>query len=203
MRPDFNHREAGYTILPGRFQPPHNDHVALVREVATTVPPPLYLGLIVHAPDLAADPDAHMGLDSEARQHNQPERNPFTFAERHAMWQYILARELADVPAPIILALPRPESAWSWITSVFPGQRTWIVPDCGEAFDDMKARFLSCKGDRVARVAQRPTTDGRQVRALLGDPARLATHVPPSVAACVAAFNRFLPAKEIPCRLVS
>ena len=181
-----------YTILPGRFQPPHNDHVALVRQLAATVSDPLYLGLITHAPLLVAGPEPDMPemehFDAEARRQNQPERTPFTFAQRAAMWRSIFVTEMDDLPAPQVIALPRPESAWPWIEAVFPGLRTWVVPDCGEPFDDMKARFFAARGDRVIRPRLPATTDGQVVRSVLGDPGRLAENVPICVATWVTAW---------------
>lgn len=157
-----------------------------MRHLAETASDPLYLGLITHAPLLVAGPDHDVPeielFDAEARRQNQPERTPFSFAQRAAMWRSVFVTEMADLPAPRVMALPRPESAWPWIEAVFPGLRTWVVPDCGEPFDDMKARFFAAKGDRVIRPRLPATTDGRVVRAVLGDPARLAENVAPCVA---------------------
>jgi nicotinamide mononucleotide adenylyltransferase len=178
-------------IFPGRFQPPHNDHVALVDgaldalNAPGTIGCPLYLGLIVHAPDVPAIPGA-TAIDRQARPHHEPARNPFSFAERRAMWRAVYANRTR---APIVIPLPRPEAGWPWIVAAFPGPRCWIVPDQGEALDDAKAAFFVARGDRVVRPALVPSTDGRRVRALLGDPARLRQHVPQPVADVIATLG--------------
>ncbi len=173
------------TILPGRFQPPHNDHVELVRRVAQIVSQPFYLGLIVHAPGVPPRPRTPRWFDQEARRQNLPERTPFTMAQRMSMWSAIFEHELDGIPRPAVIGLPRPEAAWEWITAMFPGPRTWVVPRCGEPFDDMKAAFFQRQGDQVIRPRLEPRTDGRVVRAALHDPDELRRHVPPSVAAWV------------------
>lgn len=168
-----------HLVLPGRLQPPHNDHLELICraiELATRTQP-VAVALLVAAPEHGPPRDA---FDEEARRHHEPARCPFSFWERKRMLEAAL--DPAHLARVDIVPLPRPEQAWEWVSAVFPGRRTWIVPDSGEAFDDEKARFFRSRGDAVHRVALPPTTDGRLVRALISarDP-RLAQHVPPAV----------------------
>jgi hypothetical protein len=47
---------------------------------------------------------------------------------------------------------------------MFPGQRTWVVPRAGEAWDDSKSLFFESMGDSVYRVDQQPSVDGYSIR---------------------------------------
>jgi nicotinamide mononucleotide adenylyltransferase len=173
-------------ILPGRHQPPHDDHVALIRSaLSRVVPSTLYVGLIVSPPPEGDPVDA---MEAEARRQNEPPRCPFTFDQRRrlveaAMFDCLLPEESALVR---VIPLPRPEVSWTLVEAMFPEERVWIVPDVGEAFDDMKATYFRAKGDRVIRLALRTRTDGRRVRALIeNDDPELSEHVPPGVARLV------------------
>jgi nicotinamide mononucleotide adenylyltransferase len=169
-------------VFPGRHQPPHRDHLAILRLVLGRLPS-FVLGLIVDVPGAPR----RTAFEREARRQNLPARCPFSFLERAAMIEAALtAGERRRIR---ILALPRPEAAWPLVEAMLPGPRTWIVPDAGEAFDDAKARFFRSKGDRVLRLPFRPTTDGRVVRSLLHSPRELRRHVPPAVAERIALWR--------------
>jgi nicotinamide mononucleotide adenylyltransferase len=169
-------------LLPGRHQPPHHDHLVVIRAALSRIAPEfLYLGLIVSPPATGADAGE---LEAEARRQNDPARTPFTFDQRRqlieaAMFECLLPEESARVR---IVPLPRPEAHWPLIETIFPEARTWIVPDAGERFDEMKTAFFRERGDRVLRIRFREQTNGRLVRSLIvrSDPA-LAEHVPRGV----------------------
>jgi hypothetical protein len=178
-------------IFPGRFQPPHRDHVAIAVRAAHELGRPYWLGIVVDAPAVRAFDGGEDGEDARfaasADPHHEPDRNPLSFPDRQALWNEILRRRLPPGLRPFVVPLLRPETCWAWIAAAFPGPRAWIVPECGDPFDDEKAAFFRRKGDRVLRPRHRPTTDGRIVRALLavGSP-DLAVHVSPEVVALVA-----------------
>ncbi len=173
-------------IFPGRFQPPHRDHVGLAVRAARELGP-YWLGVVVHARPAAVNA-VDAGFAASAAEHHEPDRNPLSFAQRHALWTSLLRRRLPRDLRPRVIALPRPELAWAWIEALFPGPRAWIVPDGGDAFDDDKADFFRRRGDRVVRPRYRPLTDGRRVRALLasGSP-EIGAHVDTEVADFLAA----------------
>ncbi len=189
-------------IFPGRFQPPHRDHVALAVRMAQELGP-YWLGVVVQArppvetadiggagasPVPAGLPPTDAGFAASAAEHHEPERNPLSFAQRHALWTSLLRRRLPADLRPRVIALPRPELAWAWIEALLPGRRAWIVPDGGDAFDDAKADFFRRRGDRVVRPRYRPITDGRRVRALLASGSHeIGAHVDTEVAAFFAA----------------
>lgn len=170
-------------LLAGRHQPPHDDHVALIRAALSRVAPEiLYLGLIVSP---AAEGVPTDELEAEARRQNAEERSPFTFDRRRqmmeaALLECLLPEESARVR---LVFMPRPEAHWSLIETAFPERRVWIVPDLGERFDDMKAAFFESRGDTVLRIPAKERTNGWVVRTLIErrDPA-LAEHVPAAVA---------------------
>jgi nicotinamide mononucleotide adenylyltransferase len=165
-------------ILPGRHQPPHNDHAAIIRRALELIDGDLFLALITRDP--AASLFAVSELDREAQQQHAPERTPYSFRERHEFIRALLTP--AENARVHVIPLPQPETSWGYITAVFPEPRTWIVPAIGERFDDLKAAFFRECGDEILRVTITATTDGRRVRALAerGDP-ELARHVPPAV----------------------
>jgi nicotinamide mononucleotide adenylyltransferase len=161
-------------ILPGRHQPPHNDHLALIRRTLERIDGELYLALLL------ADPAYAPELE-DASEHHEKCRNPYSFDERRRMLRAALDEE--NIGARVhLLALPRPELAWALVTAIFPEERTWIVPDVGENFDDRKSEYFRARGDRVLRILAQVTTNGRQVRELAAKRSpELARHVPRAV----------------------
>jgi len=165
-------------ILPGRHQPPHNDHLEIIRRALARIDGTLYLALICSVPAYGP-PETE--LEREARRQNDPGRTPFSFRERVEMLEAALDRE--SRARLRIIPLPRPEAAFDLVAAVFPERRTWIVPDTQEAFDEMKAQFFRARGDEVIRIELAPTTNGRVVRSLIrrGELRLLEQHVPRGV----------------------
>ncbi len=169
-------------ILPGRHQPPHDDHFALIRHALSRIGGPLYVALIVDAPGPAPRSD----FERAAHLMNQPERAPYSFDTRRRMIEAgasecLLPEESARL---VVVPLVRPELGWTTVEAIFPERRVWIVPDVGEDFDDAKAAFFRARGDAVLRITAPTRTCGWTVRRLIAarDP-RVAEHVPASVAA--------------------
>lgn len=168
-------------ILPGRHQPPHNDHLLVLEralDVAHVVP--------------SALPETHATrFERLALEENDPSRAPFTLLERIAMFDAELASWSPEQRARVtLLGIPRPESDPRLIDAMFPGERVWLVSDLGDVFDDAKARWFGARGDRVVRIPLDKTTDGRRVRAALDDPETLRRHVPAAVAAFLSSRRR-------------
>ena len=156
-----------YYILPGRFQPFHNDHLKILKQALQEISEYIFLGIIVHTFPIKS---SETKFESEARRQNSPERNLFTPTERIIMIKDCLREELmnnADKIMPTLL--PRPEANWDMIKTMFKGSRIWIIPDVGEEFDNMKADFFTSMGDKVHRVKITPTTDGYSIRRSLKD----------------------------------
>ena len=166
-------------ILPGRHQPPHNDHLRII-ERALELAPRLVVGLIVHA---AAAGEPQSAFERIAREENAAERAPFTLLERIEMLHAALTPRQRE--RVTLVGMPRPEADPALVRAMFPGERVWLVPDVGDAFDDEKARWFESAGERVLRIALEKTTDGRRVRAALDSPQELRHHVPAAVAAWI------------------
>lgn len=146
------------------------------------MPDELYVGLIV-SPPVRGAPDTD--FEREARVHQEAERAPFSFRLRRRLLDAAL-NELLDSGARArvhLIALPRPEVCFELVEAIFPEPRQWIVPDVGEVFDDLKARFFAERGDEVLRLPLESTVSGWTVRALIQAEAwpELETHVPRSV----------------------
>ena len=149
-------------IFPARFQPLHNDHLKILKQVVKEITEYIFLGIIIRPP-LIGEPGTK--FEMEARIQNSPERNPFTPTERMIMVRDCIREELPQNFNKVIpVFLPRPEANWDIIKTIFEGIRIWIVPDVGEEFDDMKVNFFRSKGDQVYRIKITPTTDGYSIR---------------------------------------
>lgn len=169
-------------ILPGRHQPPHLDHLRVIRRALELVEGELYVGLIVSPPTRGA-PDTD--FERAARPHHDPERSPYSFVFRHRL----LSAALDDLLDPVararvhLVALPRPEAAFELVAAMFPERRRWVVPEVGEAFDEAKAAFFRERGDLVLRVPLSAQVCGWAVRRMVEAEAwrALEDHAPPSV----------------------
>src|SRR5262245_37835785 len=92
-------------ILPGRHQPPHNDHRTIIRAALAAIDRPLFLALITRDPCAGASGPGS-ALAEEALAHHTPERTPFSFAERLRFVRSMLSeKENARVH---VVALPQP-----------------------------------------------------------------------------------------------
>lgn len=168
-------------ILPGRHQPPHDDHFALIRHALSRIEGPLYLALIVDVPGALPETE----FERAAHVMNGRDRAPYTFDLRRRMLEAGAAECLLpeETSRLVIVPLVRPELGWATVEAIFPGPRRWIVPDVGEAFDDAKAAFFAEHGDAVLRIRAAARVSGWTVRRLIAarDP-RVAEHVPSAVA---------------------
>ena len=152
-------------IFSGRFQPFHNDHLFILTKILQDYPDyPIYIGILFNVIDTTIQDNEFEKLSAE---HFLPERNPFTPQQRLAMVTSV-AHEYGNGRLFSTL-MPKPSigSSWKLICEMFPCGRTWIVPSCGEAWDDRKAEFFQQMGDGVKRIKFHPTTDGKQIRQAL------------------------------------
>jgi hypothetical protein len=102
-----------------------------------------------------------------AEEHHVAERNPWTITTRLlalARVGEMLSREHPG-KSIAISAIPRPDVAWETLRSWFPGDRTWIIPDACEEFDEAKAAYFRNKGERIVRFNGETEVDGRLLRA--------------------------------------
>ncbi|MEV6349782.1 adenylyltransferase/cytidyltransferase family protein [Actinoplanes sp. NPDC051851] len=160
-----------YAILSGRFQPFHKGHFQVVMRAADLVRADMLLviGVVASTGNRAESQDA--GFSATADEHHAPDRNLWPAAVRLEAVTRVSRLVVADRPLVrcVPLVLPRPDLAWDWIIEWFPGERTWIIPDAGEEFDDWKATFFLEQGDQVLRVPEDSHVDGRTLRRLYID----------------------------------
>ncbi len=149
-------------IFPGRFQPFHNDHDAVVQRFLQDFPDAILCLAIVF--DFAIDEASADDYDIQSIEHFRPERNPWSPWQRLSSIQgYIRSLGTSRLLTTLI---PRPSRLHSWkiIDGMFPIQRTWIIPACGEAWDDKKADFFKEMGDEVVRISITSQVDGLSIR---------------------------------------
>lgn len=131
-------------IYLGRFQPPHNDHVVAIVDALEKSCDPFFIGLIIsdnqHLPD-----DGHVtAFEKEARMQNSQEKTPFSFYQclefiEHSLINYL--RKYFDIYV-LSRSLDQSLHVVGWIYAAFPGNRNWIIPDCGEDFDEINVQFF-------------------------------------------------------------
>jgi cytidyltransferase-like protein len=106
-------------VLSGRWQPPHNGHIWLVKQVLGRADE-MVLGIVNPDPDNPSHPDFHKF---------HPADNPLTYWERHALWSEILLTEgvLARVS---IVPMWHPRVSILREENYLPPrrQRFWVVP---------------------------------------------------------------------------
>jgi nicotinamide-nucleotide adenylyltransferase len=138
-------------VYPGRFQPFHKGHLEVIKQALIEVPGIIFVGIVVHT--LHDNIITNDSFELEARKNNSPARNPFSPSERIKMIRACLLDELHTEASRVIpILLPRPEANWAVVKSMFPEQRTWIIPQSNEEFDEMKVHFFDSKGDKVYRI---------------------------------------------------
>lgn len=163
-------------IFPGRFQPFHDGHDEVVQSVLDAHRPPHLVLAVVFDVSLSKSDE----FDAASAEHFRPERNPFDPLTVHDMLQrFMTARHPGRVQ---VVMIPRPARGRTWqlLERMLPAQRSWVVPDAGEAWDERKAAFFAEMGEAVLRVPHRPDVSGRELRAAMsrGDWQEVARQVP-------------------------
>jgi len=71
----------------------------------------------------------------------------------------------------MVTLLPQPSRLYSWptIENMFNGKRTWVIPVCGEEWDEQKALFFSEMGDDILRVPSDSKVNGFVIRTALAN----------------------------------
>jgi hypothetical protein len=153
------------TIYAARFQPLHNGHVRDLTETLTMLCEGaiLVIGVVTSATLSPASTDA------TGDENFDDERNPWSPVLACIAAARIAASLHARHPSVSIAPtlLPRPSRAWPAIVRMFPGPRTWVVPQRGERHDERKAHFFSQQGDAVVRINSPRGVDGFSIRTAL------------------------------------
>jgi hypothetical protein len=153
-------------ILSGRFQPFHWGHLAVARSACAAMPDDCTLILAVVAP-LIGDKVTNNDFTLIAEEHHTAERNPWTLTTRLLALQEVAELLYREYPGTSVAvsAIPRPDLGWDTLLRWFPGDRTWIVPDAQEDFDEAKVSYFREKGENVIRFNGETSVDGRLLRA--------------------------------------
>jgi nicotinamide mononucleotide adenylyltransferase len=171
--------EESPTLIPifgGRWQPFHNGHLTILRDLATTYPRTV---LAVVNPDPAHPPDGDFD-----RFH--PAANPLTYWERATMLQAMIQ---ANGWGQKVLIVPtwHPRVSMERESRIFPParQRVWQIPMIDE-LEERKAEDLRRLGERVFRIEKLDSTSlacrSTVVRSRQASGGDWAEMVPPAIA---------------------
>lgn len=151
-------------IFAGRFQPFHNGHMEVLKELCKKINSTdfVVLGVIAHY-ELQDIKDKV--FFEASKEHHLPERNPWELSVSLEAISSI-ARSGQFKQQIITTILPRPECAWEIIKVWFPTKRIWVIPMAGEDFDDQKSIFFNKMGDEVIRFPDTTGVSGRDLRDL-------------------------------------
>jgi hypothetical protein len=176
-------RSGSLIIYAARFQPLHNGHVRDLEMVHNRLVDgmSLIIGVVTAAGETAEGP----GIATTADEHFEASRNPWpsvVCCRAAARVASVLEQDRPKIPV-IATLLPRPSRSWRVITTMLPGDRTWVIPEREEEHDERKAAFFVGQGDRLLRIPSPRIASGHEIRAAItaGSP-RSADHLPLSVA---------------------
>lgn len=169
-------------IVSGRFQPFHGGHLAVARSACAAMPWDSTLVLAVVAP-LKGLPDTPNEFASIAEEHHSPDRNPWSITTRLMALVRVVQALSVDYPETSVVAsaIPRPDLGWETLVSWFPGERTWVVPDAQEDFDNAKVDYFLENGDAVVRFKDETNVDGRLIRSRFASDPEAASLLLPEV----------------------
>ena len=156
-----------WIIFAGRFQPFHLGHFEVVeRTINSLCTPATILTLAAVTQETFESSTGDVAFTHVADEHHLPERNPWSLSTR--LWalggvtNYFRERH-PELQINTTL-LPRPDYGLRVIRSWFPGERSWIVPEAGEMFDEAKVKFFVDSGEKVVRVPDTSNVSGRILR---------------------------------------
>jgi len=127
-------------IFAGRFQPFHNGHLEVLRQLCQKVGPEDTIVLAVVAPFQSQDIKDKAFLEA-SEEHHKPERNPWDVSVVLSAVSHVALTE-GYGKRILTTLLPRPEYGWETIVKWFPGERIWVIPLAQEDFDEKKVIFL-------------------------------------------------------------
>lgn len=168
-------------IYTGRFQPMHNGHLSLIKQLKKQYPNETICIAVIKDTPL----DTKTDFDHAADGMLSRERNPFDTQVTLTLIDRVLKAENLD--NVLVTLMPRASVAtWPIITALFDCERTWVFTQnqiSPDAWEDQKATFYQSMGDNVVRVPIQKTIAGTLIRQAikLHDYDSLATMVPQQV----------------------
>lgn len=139
-------------IYTGRFQPIHNGHLNLLRQILEEYPDELVVVAVIEKARLKEEDKNHFDLKVDREWNKKgfmfdPEENLKIICE-------ILEEEFAG--RVLVLRLPRPSKQnWQEVTELFNSDRTWVFTQNEESLDEWeeaKVKFYESQGDKVLRI---------------------------------------------------
>jgi|GEM_PF-6640376 len=148
-------------IYPGRFQPFHNDHLAVVNHFFEIFPSEILTIGVVKNTGIYKSKSKLLKLSNE---NFESDRNLFS-SEITLKYVSSISRLFPNNKLLFTL-LPRPdiESNWSIIKSYFPNSITWVVHNRSEDWDLEKINYFRNKGENVFEFKSKRNHSGKDLR---------------------------------------
>ena len=151
-----------YYIFSGRFQPFHNGHMQILKNLLRIVKKDdvIVLAISTQAFSVTKKSSEFTNITNE---HYQEERNP---------WNYLVVLEAVNTIIQhlnlnnriLSTLIPRPDLGLEQIKFWFPSNRVWIIPKGDENFDDLKEKFFLSQGEEVLRINDISKISGWELR---------------------------------------
>lgn len=151
-----------YYIFSGRFQPFHNGHMQILKNLLRIVKKDdvIVLAISTQAFSVTKKSSEFTNITNE---HYQEERNP---------WNYLVVLEAVNTIIQhlnlnnriLSTLIPRPDLGLEQIKLWFPSNRVWIIPKGDENFDDLKEKFFLSQGEEVLRINDISKISGWELR---------------------------------------
>ncbi len=168
-------------IFTGRFQPFHNGHVSLIKQLRKEYPTQSLCIAVIKDVPLATKNEFDKTVDDKLT----PERNPFNAEITLSLINQVLKAEGID--NTVVTLMPRASAAtWDIVKTLFDCERIWAFTKNQVALDDWedkKAAFYQSMGDKVIRIPIEKDIEGTIIRQAIKnhDYEKLDTMVPKAV----------------------
>lgn len=168
-------------IYTGRFQPLHNGHLSLIKQLRQEYPGETLCIAVIKDIPLEEKTEFDKTVDGMLSQ----DRNPFNTEITLSLIDKVLKAEGID--KIVVTIMPRASlTTWGIIKALFDCERIWIFTKNQITFDDWedkKAAFYQSMGDKVIRIPIEKNVEGSLIRQAIKDRDydTLATMVPKEV----------------------
>lgn len=152
-------------IYTGRFQPVHNGHISLIKNLRELYPEETICVAIIKNVPIESNDEFDKSVDSMMAE----ERNPYDAEVVLDMVTKVIQNRF---PKNVVVTLmPRASSSnWSTITSLFDCDRTWVFTENQNSVDEWEKKkfdFYTQQGERTIRLKIKKDVEGTKIRELL------------------------------------
>lgn len=152
-------------IYTGRFQPFHNGHLSLIKQLSKEHPDETLCIAVIKDIPLEEKTEFDKTVDGMLSQ----DRNPFNAEITLALIDKVLKAERID--NIVVTLMPRASSAtWGIIKALFDCERIWVFTKnqiSSDDWEDKKSAFYQSMGDKVIRIPIDKTISGSDIRILI------------------------------------